>query len=140
MFDEVLKFLDFLYFELKRIRCSMSANPMNKWRIDLGGGQRSVSRTHDGSLSPPGYIPNFTQGSQHVERVQQDQQQQHLMSKRAWVSPFFNTRCPEINQQLVLGHGTAADQISANECFNDVHVSYLFSSALIPSFNLTHCI
>jgi hypothetical protein len=56
---------------------------MNKWRIDLTGGQRSVSRTHDASLSPPGFISNFTQGSQHVERVQQDQQQ-HLMSKRAW--------------------------------------------------------
>lgn len=57
---------------------------MDKWRIDLTCGQRSVSRTHDGSLNPPGFISNFTQSSQHVERVQQDQQQQHLMSKRAW--------------------------------------------------------
>lgn len=61
-------------------------NPMNKWKIDLtGGGQRSVARTHDGSLNPPGYVPNFAQSSQHVERVHQDQhQQQHLLSKRAW--------------------------------------------------------
>jgi|EndMetStandDraft_8_1072994.scaffolds.fasta_scaffold820480_1 hypothetical protein len=64
----------------------MSSNPMNKWHVDLiPGGQRSVSRAHDASSNPPGFNPTATQGAQHVERTQQDhQQQQHLMSKRAW--------------------------------------------------------
>ncbi|KAI6191969.1 ER membrane protein complex subunit 4 [Aphelenchoides bicaudatus] len=67
------------------VHSSVMANPMNKWRVDLSGGSgRSVTRTHDSSLNPPGFTPGFTQGSQHVERSQQDQQQQHLMSKRAW--------------------------------------------------------
>lgn len=58
---------------------------MNKWKMDLcAGGQRSVSRAHDTSFNPPGYVPNFAHNAQHVERQQDQQQQQHLMSKRAW--------------------------------------------------------
>jgi hypothetical protein len=68
------------------------ANPMNKWRVDLSGGsgQRSVTRAHDGGLNPPGYIPSFAQSSQHVERNQQDQQQQqHLMSSKLDLKLFI---------------------------------------------------
>lgn len=62
---------------------------MNKWRVDLSGGSgRSVTRTHDSSLNPPGFTPGFTQGSQHVERSQQDQQQQHLMSSKTLSDKF----------------------------------------------------
>ncbi|KAI6173241.1 ER membrane protein complex subunit 4 [Aphelenchoides besseyi] len=63
------------------------ANQMNKWRVDLyGGNQRSVARAHDvGNNNPPGFNPAYAQNAQHVERNQQDQQQrQHLMSRRAW--------------------------------------------------------
>ncbi|KAI6222998.1 ER membrane protein complex subunit 4 [Aphelenchoides fujianensis] len=61
------------------------ATPTAKWRLDLyGSGQRAVSRSHDGP-NPPGFNPAFAQSAQHVERGGQDQQQrQHLMSRRAW--------------------------------------------------------
>lgn len=59
------------------------ANPLNKWRLDVGSGNRAPARTHDSTLNPPGFGQAFGQSSS-AEHVNQGQQQQHLMSKRAW--------------------------------------------------------
>jgi hypothetical protein len=43
-----------------------SGNPMNKWRMDLGGGatQRLISRSQDLTLNPPGFNPAYVSSHQ----------------------------------------------------------------------------
>jgi hypothetical protein len=47
---------------------STQVNPMNKWRLDLGGGtsNRSLIKiaASDQSLNPPGYHPGFIASQQ----------------------------------------------------------------------------
>ena len=63
-----------------------STNLMNKWRLDFTtGGSRIASRQIEQGLNPPGYVANFSTASSEIESAQKsDQQQQHLLSKRAW--------------------------------------------------------
>ncbi|KAL3104211.1 hypothetical protein niasHS_002238 [Heterodera schachtii] len=65
------------------------ANPMNKWRLDLCGsaGSRTLmlrSAAADQSLNPPGYNPGLSTTQQSESANRAEQQQQHLLSKRAW--------------------------------------------------------
>ena len=62
------------------------SNLMNKWRIDLTiGGSKIASRQVEHGLNPPGYQAGFTVSAQQAEGTNKsDQQQQHLLSKRAW--------------------------------------------------------
>ena len=79
-------------------------NPMNKWRLDLlSSGSRALikSAASDQSLNPPGFHPGgFVQSQQvHINYYNKmynviitkveassknEQQQQHLLGKRAW--------------------------------------------------------
>lgn len=61
-------------------------NLMNKWRLDFTtGGSRIASRNVEQGLNPPGYQSNFSTTSSEVDSsTRSDQQQQHLLSKRAW--------------------------------------------------------
>lgn len=70
-------------------------NPITKWKIDIGASKVIIKNT-DSDLNPPGYISGFV-ASQKVEALKilretfkvdqtskNEQQQQHLLSKRAW--------------------------------------------------------
>ncbi|CAD5229469.1 unnamed protein product [Bursaphelenchus okinawaensis] len=60
------------------------ANPMNKWKLDFGN-SRAISRLHDTTMNPPGFNQSICQSSQHSEHAGANpQNQQHLMTKRAW--------------------------------------------------------
>uniref|UniRef100_A0A914LJW0 ER membrane protein complex subunit 4 n=1 Tax=Meloidogyne incognita TaxID=6306 RepID=A0A914LJW0_MELIC len=66
----------------------MTVNIMNKWRLDLGGGAGSRAliklAASDQTINPPGYHQGYIV-SQQVETVSKnEQQQQHLLNKRAW--------------------------------------------------------
>uniref|UniRef100_A0A914E2B8 ER membrane protein complex subunit 4 n=1 Tax=Acrobeloides nanus TaxID=290746 RepID=A0A914E2B8_9BILA len=60
-------------------------NVMNKWKLDLtSGGAKIATRGFDQSMNPPGYTPNFVAAQQVEQGGRNDQQQQHLLNKRAW--------------------------------------------------------
>ncbi|CAK5086340.1 unnamed protein product [Meloidogyne enterolobii] len=66
----------------------MTVNIMYTWKLDLGGGAGSRSliklAASDQTINPPGYHQGFIV-SQQVETVSKnEQQQQHLLNKRAW--------------------------------------------------------
>ena len=63
-----------------------STNLMNKWRLDFTlGGSKIATRQVEQGLNPPGYHPNFSTTQSELESSSKsDQQQQHLLSKRAW--------------------------------------------------------
>ncbi|KAH7728200.1 transmembrane protein 85 [Aphelenchoides avenae] len=62
-----------------------SSNPMNKWRVDLTvGGSKISTRSIDQGVNPPGYNPGFVAAQQVEHASRSEQQQQHLLSKRAW--------------------------------------------------------
>lgn len=68
---------------------------MNKWKLDLTtGGARIATRGVDQSMNPPGYNPSYVATQQVLfslstlfqvdQSGRNDQQQQHLLNKRAW--------------------------------------------------------
>nr|CAD2166373.1 unnamed protein product [Meloidogyne enterolobii] len=63
-------------------------NLLNKWKLDLGGGAGSRAliklAASDQTINPPGYHQGYIV-TQQVETVSKnEQQQQHLLNKRAW--------------------------------------------------------
>ncbi|KAK0402011.1 hypothetical protein QR680_016093 [Steinernema hermaphroditum] len=63
-----------------------NTNVFSKWRLDLASGESRVTSksTGDQSVNPPGYIANINVQAASDEEHTQQQQQKHLLTKRAW--------------------------------------------------------
>uniref|UniRef100_A0A915E8R5 ER membrane protein complex subunit 4 n=1 Tax=Ditylenchus dipsaci TaxID=166011 RepID=A0A915E8R5_9BILA len=62
---------------------SSQANMLSKWAGNSSNKTLAKITSNDATLNPPGYVPGFV-ASQQVENTGRNEQQQHLLSKRAW--------------------------------------------------------
>ncbi|KAL3077058.1 hypothetical protein niasHT_035892 [Heterodera trifolii] len=97
------------------------ANPMNKWRLDLCGsaGSRTLmlrSAAADQSLNPPGYNPGLSTTQQSESANRAEQQQQHLLSKRAWDLALQPVKSLPMNMFMMYMAGKAPGKCVSGKC------------------------